>query len=402
MTGQGRDIAGLERLLRDTESDRSERTRATNDSDKFSTAICAFANDMPQHRQPGYLFIGANPDGSASGARIDDELLTALGDLATNGNIQPLPSIAVFKANLAGGDMAVIEVQPADMPPVRYKGIGWKRVGPRRAQLSEQDERILAERRADTVRTWDARPCRGATEQELILDLFKLSFLPRAVAQEVLAENHRDLKHQLAALRFWDLRSDCPTHAAILVFGQDPLAYVPGAYCQYVAYDGTSLADEVRKERRFSGDLLTVLRGLDELCKDLAGARPVAEEGSSLREKTVYDYPPVTLRELILNAVIHRNYDASSTPIMINHFSDRIEIQNPGGLYFDLAVGHFPHGTAYRNPVLAEAAKVYGFVNRFGRGITRAQAFLVANGSPEAEFMIERNDFLVKVRQRLA
>lgn len=148
-----------------------------------------------------------------------------------------------------------------------------------------------------------------------------------------------------------------------MLFGKDPLFFVPGAYVQYVRYAGASQADEPIRDRRFSGDLLSVLRGLDQLAEDVAEARPIAAEG--LAERTVYDYPPRALHELFVNAAIHRNYDGSSTPVLINHFDDRIEILSPGGLFGDLTAEQFPRGTAYRNPVLAEAAKTLGFVNRY-------------------------------------
>jgi hypothetical protein len=51
-------------MLGDLESDRVERTTSTSDTDKFSRAVCAFANDMPGHRRPGVLLIGANDDGA--------------------------------------------------------------------------------------------------------------------------------------------------------------------------------------------------------------------------------------------------------------------------------------------------------------------------------------------------
>lgn len=54
--------------------------------------------------------------------------------------------------------------------------------------------------------------------------------------------------------------------------------------------------------------------------------------------------------------LLKRNYDNSTTPISVNHFSNRIEIQNPGSLFGDLTRGQFPHGVSYRSPVLAEVA----------------------------------------------
>ncbi|MRG90563.1 ATP-binding protein [Polyangium spumosum] len=388
----------LEEMLRDVESDRVERTRSAKDAEKIGQAICAFANDLPNSRKPGYLFMGANDDGSASGLVIKDQLLQSLAAFRSDGDIQPIPSINVQKWSLAGGEMAVVEVLPSDLPPVRYKGLVWIRIGPRKGVASEQDERVLSERRALLARTWDARPCRGSSLADLSLDLFSLTYRTYAVAPEVIEENHRSIEQQLAALRFLDTRESCPTNAGVLLFAKDPLFFVPGAYVQYVHYDGPTQAEDVLRERRFSGDLLSVLRGLDDLAASIEGARPVALPQGG--DRTICDYPRRAMHELLVNAVIHRNYDGSSTPVSVNHFSDRIEILSPGGLYPDLTPDQFPGGTSYRNPVLAESAKVLGFVNRFGRGIAIVQAELARNGSPPAVFEPGYNRFLVTVPRR--
>jgi ATP-dependent DNA helicase RecG len=385
-------------LLGELESDRVERTVSFDKADKFGQAICAFSNDMPQHRLPGYLFLGVREDGEPAGLEITDRLLQSLAAIRSDGNIQPLPIMNVERVETPRGAVAVVEVLPSDLPPVRYKGQVWIRVGPRRAIASESEERILAERRVDLAKTWDARPYRGATLDDLALDLFAVGYRLHAVAPEVIEENNRTLVEKLAALRFYDLREGCPTHAAILLFGRDPLFFVPGAYVQYVHYAGPSQADEPVRERRYDGDLLSVLRGLDQLAEDLANARPAPGEG--LAERMVYDYPPRALHELLVNAVIHRSYDGSTAPISINHFTDRLEILSPGGLFGDLTRDLFPRGTSYRNPVLAEAARVLGFVNRYGRGIALAQAELARNGSPEARFEIGTNHFLAVVPVR--
>jgi ATP-dependent DNA helicase RecG len=385
-------------LMADLESDRVERTVSFDKTDKFGQAICAFSNDMPQHRLPGYLFVGVGGDGRPAGLAITDQLLLSLAAIRSDGNIQPLPIMNVERIEAPRGAVAVVEVLPSDLPPVRYKGQVWIRVGPRRAITSESEERVLAERRVHLARTWDARSCRGAALDDLALDLFAVGYRLHAVAPEVIEENNRTLIEQLAALRFYDLREGCPTHAAILLFGKDPLFFVPGAYVQYVHYAGASQAAEPVRDRRYDGDLLSVLRGLDQLAEDLANARPVPGEG--LAERMIYDYPPRALHELFVNAVIHRNYEGSSAPIAINHFVDRLEILSPGGLFGDLTPDLFPRGTSYRNPVLAEAARVLGFVNRYGRGIAIAQAELGRNGSPEARFEIGTNHFLATVPVR--
>ncbi len=389
--------AELERLLLDTETDRVERTVSVSNIDKFAEAICSFANDMANSGKPGYLFVGATPDGLASRAVISDQLLENLAAIRSNGDIQPLPTMNVQKWNLGEGEMAVVEVFPSDLPPVRYRGRTHIRVGPRRAMATVAEERILTERRIDRAKTWDARGCLGATLDDLSKGLFELDYLPNALARETIEENHRPYDVQLASLRFYNVDQRCPTNAAVLAFGIDPLGLVPGAYIQYVRYAGASQADDVLEERRFGGDLLMVLRDLDRLAREVAEARPAPGEG--LAERTIFDYPPRATHELFMNAVIHRNYEGSTSPVVINHYSDRIEIQNPGGLFGDLTPDQFPRGTSYRNPIVAEAAKVLGFVNRFGRGISIVEDSLDRNGSPPVGFELPPNFFLAIVRK---
>jgi len=60
----------LEKLLHDLESDRVERKESAADGGRVRQAICAFANDLPDHRKPGVLFVGARDDGSSSGLPV--------------------------------------------------------------------------------------------------------------------------------------------------------------------------------------------------------------------------------------------------------------------------------------------------------------------------------------------
>src|SRR4051794_25729267 len=98
----------LEALLQDMESDRVERKEAVSDQDRLREAICAFANDLPDHRRPGVLFLGVKNDGSCANLPITDRLLLELAGFRSDGNILPLPGISVEKKTLAGCTMAVI------------------------------------------------------------------------------------------------------------------------------------------------------------------------------------------------------------------------------------------------------------------------------------------------------
>ena len=95
------------------------------------------------------------------------------------------------------------------------------------------------------------------------------------------------------------------------------------------------------------------------------------------------DYPDWATRELLMNALCHRDY-TSHGPIQFYQFDDRIEIMNHGGLYGRANEENFPNVNDYRNIVVAEAMKVLGFVNRHSRGVLRVQKELVANENGEA------------------
>lgn len=388
-------------LMADLESAGVERTISVNDTAKFSEAICAFANDLSGSRQPGFLLIGVDDrTGLATGLQVTDQLLQNLAGLGADGNILPAPALLAYKITLSSGkgDVAIVEVQPSDIPPVRYKGLVRIRRGPRKGIANESEERILAERRVAGMLTFDAQPCQGSALSDLALDLFTTGYRSLAVDAEVLAENGRPIEVQLATLRFFDLARNCPTHAGVLLFGKNPLYHEPHAFVLYVRYDGSDQGANVLAERQFSGDLLTLLRELDGFVKNLPTARPIEE--SALREKLIYDYHPTALRELLMNAVMHRAYDQPSF-IRILHFSDRIEISSPGPLYGLANASNFPRQTSYRNPVIAEVMKVLGFVNRFGRGVERAQRALAENGSPPARFEFGDTFFGVTIEARL-
>lgn len=378
------DETKLRTLMTDLESDWIERTQGTRDTEKLSQAICAFANDFPNHGHPGYVLIGVDDKtGEAAGTEIGDDVLQRLGGLRSDGNIQPLPAITVTHISLSdgSGDVAVIEVHPSDMPPVRYKGRVWIRFGPRKGIASEQEERMLTERRVAHIRTFDLRPCQEATLEDLVPELFS-SYRARAVSREVIEENHRSLPEQMASLRMFDLRRSCPTNAGVLLFGKDPRFRIIGAYVQFLRISGTQLSDDVAQEKEFTGDLLTILRELDLFLEVHIKTRPVAD--TLLREEMVSDYPKIAIREIMMNAIMHRDYE-SNAPVRFYWFDDRIEIQNPGGLY-GAAAYDFPQQNDYRNPVIAEAMKILGYVNRYGRGVVRAQRMLSENGNPPAEF----------------
>jgi ATP-dependent DNA helicase RecG len=371
-------------LLADIENERVERTTATKDTDKFAKAVCAFANDLSNKKLPGYLMIGAFDDGSLNGLTATDELLRNLAGLRSDGNIQPKPALMVERVSFPEGDIAVIEVQPSKITPVKYKGVAYVRIGARKSEANEEEERILREKSEVKSPTFDTTPCLHSTIDDLDLYLFRTEYLPKMVSPDTLKADKRDIKQQLASLTLFDIASDCPTVAGILLTGKDPKRILFGAYIQYVEFAGKKITSKVINERQFSGNLITMLREIDYFIKyTIQKQRPVFV--TVLREEMKINYPYEAIRELAMNLIMHRNYQTNA-PAKFYEYSDRIEMDNPGGLYGKVQPENFPNANDYRNPVIAEAMKTLGYVNRFNRGINMVQEILEGNKNGRAIF----------------
>jgi ATP-dependent DNA helicase RecG len=389
----------LTELLKDLESDRVERKQSLSSPDRIREAICAFANDMPNSGRPGVLFVGVKDDGQCAGLTVDDDLLLNLAGMRGDGNILPFPVMTVQKRELLGCQVAVVVVEPSDTPPVRYNGRVWIRVGPRRATATVDEERRLSEKRRTHDVPFDRRAVPQATLEDLDLDLFLRTYLPSAIAPDVLAENHRDIEQQLTALHFLS-RGGTPNVAALLVLGKDPVHWIPGAYLQFVRFDGLELTDPIRHQVEITGQLPDLLRRLDEVLQaQISVATDVTTQPTEVRHP---DYPLVALQQIARNAVMHRNYETSRAPIRIYWFLDRIEIHSPGGPFGQVTEANMgqPGVTDYRNPLLAEVMKSLGYVQRFGLGFPLATRELRRNGNPDLQIDASASAVLITLRRR--
>jgi ATP-dependent DNA helicase RecG len=392
--------AEIERLTTDLESDLVERKETLSGStkDRMAQAICAYSNDLPNHKSPGLIVIGMNDNGEPTGLAITDELLLELGAIRSDGNILPIPTMVVQRSVVKGRHVAVVIVAPSTDTPVRYEGRVWIRVGPRRAIASRDEERILVEKRQAGDLSFDRRAARGATLDDLDLELFRSTYLPAAVSPDVVAENRRPVRDQLAALHLLAPVGE-PNHAALLLLGVDPRAWMSGAYVQFARFDGIDLTAPILDQKELGGRIVDILRRMDELASVNIRVETAVE--GSVTERRLPDYPLAALQQLLRNAVLHRTYEVQA-PVYWYWFSDRVEIHSPGGLYGRVNESNFgqPGATDYRNQTLAEGLKVTGFVQRFGMGIELARRRCAENGNPPPAFTFSPSAVLATIRRK--
>ena len=138
---------------------------------------------------------------------------------------------------------------------------------------------------------------------------------------------------------------------------------------QFLRVDGLALGDPIKDQKVLTGRLEDVLRRLDDLLG--VNVSVTTDVTAGQREIRRPDYPIVALQQLARNAVMHRSYEQTNAPVRVSWYSDRVEIQNPGGLYGRVTPENFRAGaTDYRNPLVAEIMHHLGYAQRSRRSGT--------------------------------
>ena len=385
------------------EADRVEfkETLSGSAPKEIREAICAFANDLPRHEKPGFVFIGVKRDKTIVGLPVTDELLRQLADMKSDGNILPPPSMTVEKRVLQEQEIAVVKVEPSDSPPVRFKGTIYIRTGPRRDIANSQDERVLTEKRRHKDAFFDIQPIPTSDVSDINLIQFEHEYLPQAVDADILEANERTLEERLAVTKMITSPDELLVSVmGILVLGKNPQDFLPGAYVQFLRIDNDQLIDDndILDSEEIRGTIPDLLHRLDD--KLIAHNRTVVNYTSGSIEQRTDLYPIPALQQIIRNAIMHRTYEGTNAPVHVYWFSDRVEVLSPGGVFGAITAENFgqPHLIDYRNPNLAEAMRVLGYVQKFGSGIQIARNLLQKAGHPEPEFEILDNFVRVTIK----
>jgi ATP-dependent DNA helicase RecG len=179
--------------------------------------------------------------------------------------------------------------------------------------------------------------------------------------------------------------------AAIILFGKDPVRFYPGAFVKIGRF-GKSDTD-LRFQEVEEGNLIVLLRNVIELLNHKFLIRPIGFEGMYRIEK--HEYPVPAIREMLLNALIHRTYMGAFVQIRV--YDDKISIWNDGKLPdgIDLEKLKQPHSSKPRNLIIADVCFKGGLIDAWGRGTVKIIETCLEAGLPEPELVERDGGFLV-------
>lgn len=202
-------------------------------------------------------------------------------------------------------------------------------------------------------------------------------------------------------------RGGTPTVAGVLLFSLYPQAFFPQLAVVATVVPGLAVGEVGKAGERFVDNKRIEGTLFDQIDASLQFVRANMKTKTVINAETgrredVPDYPIEAVRELILNAIIHRDYSlhTEGMPIQIQMFSDRLEITNPGGLYGRLTIdqlGKVQPDT--RNPVIATAMEVMAETENRYSGIPTVRRLARENGLPAPEFIDARGEFKVILRK---
>lgn len=184
-------------------------------------------------------------------------------------------------------------------------------------------------------------------------------------------------------------------NAALLLFGRDPQHSAPSAVVKCSSYHGSEPSSPILSHQVFGG---TLFQQVDDACHFVVSKmnRAVAPRDRSAAVDVTYEVPPAAVREIIVNAVAHRDYDAPGS-VQVAVYPDRVEITNPGRLPDGLTLSDLekPHASQPTNPFLARPLFLAGYIEQLGVGILRVFQACRSAGLPVPRFEQRANQFLV-------
>ena len=309
----------------------------------------------------GTVLLGISPrSGHVSGVDDPHEAIDRVfqaGLLAEPTLVLPVPQVI----DLEQAKVVAILV-PQGLPNVysvdgRYLG----REGTQSNPLSARRLRQLLHERG--VMHFETRLPPGATFDDLDNDLVKAYSdrlqMPGSEAPDQVLARRGCLILERGIFR--------PTYAALLLFGRYPQQWLPNASILAARFSGNTFSDRFIKQE-ISGTLAEQLQKAEIFIRENLRSH-VHISGMAHEEQQ--EYPPEAVRELLVNAVAHRDYNLQGDNIHLNIFADRIEVQSPGGLPGPVTLANLLEGAFSRNAVIVQVLADIGYVERLGYGLDR-------------------------------
>ncbi|MCY4158702.1 MAG: putative DNA binding domain-containing protein [Bacteroidetes bacterium] len=375
-------VTNLQEVIATGENSRVEFKHDSVTPESLAKEISAMLNLVG-----GIILLGVEDDGKITGMIRDTKITEEWVMNIARQNIQPsiIPVFTTIKINedkLVG----IIELH-SDSPSKPYKakqGKAWVtyvRIGSTSREATREEEGRLYQ--AARLVRYETKPVLNTSFENL--DINRIENYYRTILKMDAIPDRKNINAWQQLLLNSDLLIQCgddicTSAAGLLLFGHTPNRRLPQAGVTAVVFPGTEKEYNTIDEERIRGPLTPIksedgfktYRGVIDRSIDFVkrniGSVAWLDGGIRRVEKAL---PLDSVREAIINAVVHRDYSREGTDIEISMYTDRLEIISPGGLPNGVTVEKMKQGVVRvaRNELIKEILRDYGYIEHFGMGV---------------------------------
>ncbi|HEX8682687.1 MAG TPA: ATP-binding protein [Ardenticatenaceae bacterium] len=366
----------IQRLLQ-----RGEHERVafhTGDSEGAIQAVTATAAAMA-NGTGGTIFFGVDQTGRATGLleerdSLAEEVMQKLHDWTT-----PALSPTAEWLNTPQGRILAIHLLPAANPPVMTRGIAYRRSGAENVEMTRHD---LDRTMRAIPQTFDRRPVPGATLTDLDEGRLRRYIRQRQEAypqSSPLIGTTQELWEEVKAVMQTE-EGLVPNVTGVLFFASEPARWIPHARLKLGRFQGTSPMVFIDRDD-VSGTLPELV---DRAESFIRRNTRMASRVVGFESVQVMEYPYPALREALVNAFAHRDWESRHEAVQVNIFDDRIEVHSPGEPLLPLDQLEGAH--ASRNDNLCYLFKDIGEMEQYGTGVAKMRVLMEEHGLPPPRF----------------
>ncbi len=368
-------------LVAGGESEQLEFKQSSAQFPRAGESLCAFMNG-----HGGQVLVGVGPDGTVIGQMIADKTFQDLAHVLRRFD-PPIPiETERVPVGTSGREVLVLGAAPtSDSLPCTYDGRPYQRIGTTTSVMPQETYQRMLLERAHSRHRWEneiADIAIGELDVEEIRRTIHTSIASGRLPADISADDLTDVMDRLGLRVRGSL-----INAAIVAFGREFLPHYPQCQLRLARFRGTD-KNEFLDQRQLHGHAFGLL---SEAMQFLTRHLPVAGRIEAGLFERVDEplFPPVALREALVNAFCHRDYAQAGGAVSLAIYDDRLEIWSSGGLPLGMKVEDLKqeHLSRPRNPLIAEVFYRRGLVERWGRGTQKIVELCLRAGHPEPEFL---------------
>lgn len=349
----------LLRMIEKGESQTLEFKESLCLKEEICESVSAFSNS-----NNGIIMVGVNDSGRITGAEIGKKTMEELANyIKQNTDNQIYPKITIEEID--NKKIIIIGVKEVSEKPVFFKGRAYKRVGMSNHRLPASEIRKLAKESGKKV-SWDGQVCEGASYDDIdeqAVNWFRKKY-EKGFGKKIISSNKELLKS------IGCIKESKITNAGILLFGKNQAEFFPRCYTSIARYPGKDIGTAYLEIKDIEGNLFNIIDKTEKYLIEHIETFHMLKKGHVAREP-VLQYPDFVIRELIVNAVAHRDYSITGSRILIKTFKDRIVFDSPGGFAGNVNEKNILYEQFSRNPTIVKVLNKVGYIEEMGEGWNR-------------------------------